>query len=128
MADITYIDQYISDGKKSLISLSKFYDTILVTNDDNRNHVFRIPIDDLFLKYRQHFADTVIYHQVPEVMFYKPKMVSMELYGTTEMWISLLRLNGMRNVTEFTRPVIKIYNPGEIRELINIFFKREGKM
>ena len=60
-------------------------------------------------------------------MFYKPKMVSMELYGTTELWLSLLRVNEMTNITEFHQPLIKVYNPDQVKELITIFFKREGK-
>lgn len=128
MPDITYAEQFVIDGKQALISLRKFYDTVLVTNEDRRDHVIRIPIGDLFLNYREQLADSVILYQLPTSHLYQPKRLSEELYGTTEMWISLMRLNGMRNVTEFNRRLIKVYDPNTVRELIDLFLKREGKL
>lgn len=128
MADVTFVDKYIVDGKSSLISLSKFYDTILITNRDNPDHIFRVPLHDTFLKYREHFQDMIVLYQLPANHFYQPKRLSEELYGTTEMWLSILRLNGMRNISEFNQPMVMIYDPERIREFINIFFKREGKI
>jgi hypothetical protein len=92
------------------------------------DHVTRIPISDFFIKYRNQLVDSVQYYNLPESYFYKPKSVSLELYDTTELWLSLLRLNAMRNSTEFHLPIIQVYNPTDIKEFINIFFKREGKI
>lgn len=124
--DITYIDQYIDEGKKAVMSLSNFYDTILVGDANNDEHIFKIAINDFFLKYRDQLEDSIQYYSVPESMFYKPKMLSLELYGTTELWLSLLRVNNMKSICEFHVPIIKVYNPGDLRELINIFFKRDN--
>ena len=128
MPDITFTDKYIVDGQGATMGLHKFYDTILMTNENNKNHVVRIPLYDIFLKYRDHFQESIQLYQMPRSLFYKPKSLSLELYGTTEMWLALLRLNSMRNITEFKKQVIKIYNPDVITELIDIFFKREGKI
>lgn len=126
--DITNIDLYIRDGQAALINLKKIYDTILVTNKDKQNSIFRIPYNDIFLKYRKEFEDAVVYYTLPKLYIYKPKLLSLELYGTTELWLALLRLNNMRNITEFTSDIIKIYQPDRIQELLEIFFKREGKI
>ena len=124
----TRIDQYILDGHNSVLSLRNFYDTILVTDDDSRDHISRIPIGDFFLNYRNELKDIVQAYTLSDMHFYRPKSLSLELYGTTEMWLSLMRINEFRSIIEFDLPVIKIYNPTAVRELISIFFKREGKI
>lgn len=124
MPDITYIDQYISDGKKAIVSLEHLYDTKKVESLSH-NHVFRVPWNDFFLKYRNELNEITEWKSIPESNFYKPKMVSYELYGTTELWIGLLRVNNMKNVSEFHFPLIKVYNYQDLMELINIYFKRE---
>lgn len=127
IANITYMDSYINDGQKSTLSLKNIYDTMLVSNY-TKDHIFRIPISDFFIKYRSQLSECIQYYTLPEMMFYKPKMLSLELYETTELWLSLLRVNDMRNITEFHLPLIKIYNPNDVKEIINIFFKREKKI
>lgn len=125
--DVTYVDQFIIDGQSAVLSLKNFYESMLIMDSDKRNHIIRVPWYDTFLKYRSELSEYVQLYNVPDTMMYQPKSVSMELYGTTELWLALLRLNGMRNITEFIEPMIEIYNPTQLMELLTIFFKREGK-
>ena len=127
MPDTTYIDQYINDGKKSTISLNNLYDTILVGDENDDTNIFRIPTNDFFLKYRRELEESLQYYSIPQTMFYKPKLLSYEIYGTTELWLAILRANNMRNTSEFHYPLIKVYNPDRLKELIKVFFKREKK-
>lgn len=124
----TYVTNLIDFGQKQSISLKNIYDTVLV-DDKNSNdpHMFRIPWNDFFLKYKEELKSSIQLFNVPERMYYNPKMLSLTLYGTTELWLSLLRVNNMKNITEFHRPFILIYNPYKLKELIDIFFKREKK-
>lgn len=124
----TYVDSYISEGQKAVLSLKNFYDTVLTADVNNPTHIIRIPIADFFVKYRKELEPAIQYYNVSDRYFYQPKTLALDLYGTTEMWLSLLRVNNMRNITEFHLPVIKIYNPTDVKELINILFKREGKL
>ena len=126
LPNITYIDTFIEDGHKSVISLRNFYETMLVGDIDDRDHIFRIPVYDFFIKYRQELSECIQYYNLPESFFYRPKSLSLELYDTTEMWLAILRLNGMKSIIEFNQGLIKVYNPHDVKELINIFFKREG--
>lgn len=128
MENPAYIDNFIREGQSATLSLKNFYDTMLVSDIDNKDHIIRIPIGDFFLKYKDQLEGIEQYYHLPDKYFYKPKTLSLELYDTTEMWLSLLRVNGMRNITEFSQSIIKVYNPAEIKEFINIFFKREGKI
>lgn len=126
LPDITYVKPYISDGQNAVLSLKNFYDTVLVGDINNENHYYRIPISDFFIKYRDELSTCIEYYALPQRMFYQPKTLSYELYGTTELWLGLLRINQMRNITEFHQPIVKVYNPNTVKELINIFFKRDG--
>lgn len=127
LPNITYIDEFIHDGQSAVMSTKNFYETILVGSVNKPDHIFRIPTSDFFIKYKDQLAGIIQYYSVSESKFYQPKTVSYEIYQTTEMWLSLLRLNDMRNITEFHTPIIRIYNPTDFNNLINIFFKREGK-
>jgi hypothetical protein len=127
LPDVTYVNKYIKDGKKAILNLKHFHTTIL-TSDKSKENIIRIPINDFFLKYQEELYVGVRVYQLSDHYFYKPKMFSLELYQTTELWLGLLRINAMRNISEFCQPLIKAYDPVKIKELINIFFKREGKI
>lgn len=123
----TFVTNYIEEGQKAIYSLKHFSDTILLKNY-NSDHIIRIPIDDFFSKYKDELYDTIELYSVPPKNFFRPKSVSFDIYQTTEMWLALMRLNNFRNITEFDQSIIKIYNPAGLKELINIFFKREKKI
>ena len=125
---ITYVDYFINQSQKEVLSLKNIYSTMLVSSLDNLEHIFRIPIDDIFIRYRKELEILAQVVNLPEKYYYQPKKLSLELYGTTELWLSLLRLNEMVNITEFDQPVIMIYNPNELKNFINVFFKREKKI
>lgn len=126
MPDVTYLDKYINDGKHAVLSMHNLYESVLVGDDSD--HIYRTGIDDFFLIHRRELESIIQWYNIPETMYYKPKMLSLQLYGTTELWLSLLRVNNLRNITEFHYPIIKVYSPNDLKELMKIFFKRERKM
>ena len=128
MPDVTYVDKFIQEGQKALLSFPRFYDTVLMMDVNDPDHIIRMPLYDVFLRYREHFREAVRLYQMPNSYHYKPKLLSEEIYGTTEMWLPILRLNCMRTIAEFNQSIVKIYEPDIIKELLQIFFKREGKM
>lgn len=125
--DHNYIDSYIKEGNDETLSLRNFYETLLITDSINSDHYFRVPFYDFFLEHHKEFEKTIQFYTIPQTMFYRPKTLALEKYGTTEMWLPIMRVNGFINITEFHQPVIKLYNPNEVKPLIEIFFKREGK-
>lgn len=126
LPNATYIDQYINDGNNGTLTLKNFYETMLIGSTDKNNYYYRIPWNDFFIKYKDQLDKITMHYNVPESQFYKPKLVSYELYGTTELWLGLLRLNNMRNTTEFYQPIIKIYSPYQIKDYIDIFLDRKS--
>lgn len=122
----TYINQYIQEGENASLSIGNFTESLLLSNAD-KTHIIRVPFDDFFIKHMDEFNVAIQLYQIPDTMFYKPKLLSLELYGTTELWSGILRLNKMKNITEFHKPVIMVWEPTTLKELIDVFFKREGK-
>lgn len=51
---------------------------------------------------------------------FKPKLLSMKLYGTTDLWHLLLWLNNMHSVTQFNRKNIIIFDPDGLHLLNKI--------
>lgn len=122
----TYINRYIQEGENASLSIGNFTESVLLANAD-KTHIIRVPFDDFFIKHMDEFNVAIQLYQIPDTMFYKPKLLSLELYGTTELWSGILRLNKMKNITEFHKPVIMVWEPATLKELIDVFFKREGK-
>ena len=50
---------------------------------------------------------------------YKPKTVSMDLYGTCEFWNDILILNDCFSVYEFKPEKLKVYDPTKFKEYLN---------
>lgn len=123
---ITYVESLINKMNKEPQRLDNFHNSLLVsTNPDI--HIFKIPIDDIFTKYKNQLFLTITTATISEEEFYKPKLVSERIYGTTELWLALLRLNMMRDVTEFCSPQILIYSPNIFNDLFDLIMQREGK-
>ena len=55
---ITYSDKLIKAMNKTSIRVDNFHNSLLVSTNPNL-HVFKIPLDDLFIKYRNHLLLTI---------------------------------------------------------------------
>ena len=110
---------------KNLSMLANIY-------DKSSNETIKIPYSSIMNKYRDFLSSTVILTALTdgEIRAYRfsPKKLSNKLYGTTELWSDLLRLNGMISLLEFNRPIIKIYNPVVLNDLLNEILIMEGKI
>ena len=94
-------------------------------DSEDLSTINRIPYDDFFTRYAGPLSQITVQYIVLPEYFYQPKTVSQMIYGTTELWLGLLRLNKMRNITEFNQDIISIYEPAQLSSLIKIFFNRE---
>lgn len=127
MDPITNIQDFIKTNLRNVYRTDNYYQKLLVSPNPEK-HIFKIPIEDFFLEHRNEFKVLEASTMIDDLYFYKPKLFSQIYYGTTEMWLPVLRLNNMRNITEFNKSIIKVYNKAVVKDLINIFFKREGKL
>lgn len=117
------LTQQISDIKSYEISYRELH-TKAVINDYSTKNTIGIPFLNIISKYKDNLTDIIIEVELDDIQqrdyLYQPKKLSEFLYGTTELWFELLRLNHFPSISDF-KPgnVVKIYDPGNFKEYIN---------
>jgi len=103
-----------------------------ILNDINSNKKIEIPFVSLVNKYKYVLTDIVVKVKLDDILarqyLYQPKMLSYDLYGTTELWAELLRLNHCSSISEFKPTNIRIYNPSKLKSMINEILILEKKI
>lgn len=54
--------------------------------------------------------------------FYKPKLLCSDIYGNPELYYIILLINGITDVKEFTKPVIKMLRKDHMSEIISMVY------
>ena len=131
MYDHTYISKSIEDSRDADFRASNLYFTAAI-EDKSSGDVIRVPYSSLTQKYSDILSQYVRIVGYTEAQFnkyqYKPKLLSQDLYGTTELWSSLLQLNGMISVLEFNKQYLKVYDPNIILDVLNELLIIEGRV
>lgn len=126
MPNLTYLDRFITDGKKDVIRADNLVVSHLISDPDHTS-IYRSVFDDFFIQHDEELRENLMMCRVAKTQYYKPKWVSLQVYGTSELWVAILRANKMKSVTEFHWPLIYVYSPLTLKRLINVYFKRENK-
>lgn len=126
MPNVTFIDQYISDGRKELVRQENLKTTALIC-DESLSSFYRTTFDDFFIQHHTELRQSLMLCRIPLEMYYRPKSVSKQIYGTVELWPALLRANDMKSIADFHYPIINVYAPMRLKQLIDVYFKRDGK-
>lgn len=117
----TTIQELIESVNEMEISYRNLHTTV---NVKNNNDVIKIPYKSIIREYLPFFNKTVIDVPLTDndkyTYKYKPKKMSLDLYGTTELWSAILEINHMYSITDFTlEKPIKIFDPKEFIPLLN---------
>lgn len=129
LSRFTYVEDMIEDSKEEEISYRTLHTNAFIT-DKNSNKDMKIPFLSLTNKYRDFLEKIVI--EIPleddEAQVYKlrPKLLSEKLYGTTELWFTLLELNNLKSIIEFDLKTIRVYDPTEYKKYFNEILILEG--
>ena len=113
------IENQIHSMNISPLRTDRFYSTC-VLEDESRNRSIVIPSGDFFIRNKESLERMKVTVELPIAMAHNPKMVSKIIYGTTELWMGLLRANEMTSFLEFDKDEIYIYHPDSLRELLKI--------
>ncbi len=90
------------------------------TGDDT----IKIPYKSIVAEYLPYLKETAVQTAFSPLELtrykYKPKMLSNDLYGTTEYWSALLELNGFISLLDLTleEPIL-VFEPRRFKKLIN---------
>jgi len=113
---IAYRDLSISFSTTHLKSINDVDYTRIILMDDNLLDKYR---GDL----KQYETLLKLSKEEEKKYFYNPKYLSYELYGTTELWYTLLDLNEIYSASQFCINPMKVYTGGvlsAITEILNI--------
>lgn len=120
MAFYSTIQELIDSVKDMEISYRNLHTNIYIKNKED---IIKIPYKSIIQTYLPFFQDTVVTAKLnPDeiVMYrYKPKMLSFDLYGTTELWSSLMELNGVLSIVDFTLETPKVFHPNSFMKKLN---------
>lgn len=122
MALPSTMEEQIEDIMDRDISYRQLHQPVVVKDLVSGINI-KVPFSSLTNKYRDFLSKIII-----EVDFddrttayykYKPKRLSEDLYGTTELWSDLLILNNYISITEFIPTRVKAYDPTLLKEYLN---------
>lgn len=131
MAIPNSITEQIENVKDLEISYRMFHNNACVT-DINTGKRIEIPFESLINKYRDILDKITITVKLDDRLsrqyLFNPKLLSNDLYNTTELWSELLRLNNWSSVVEFKPTKIKIYDPEKLKPFLNEILILEEKI
>lgn len=99
---------------------------------DNNNKAIIHCANNLLNKYSELLDDYIIETTLTDDEFvdykYKPKSLSLDMYGTTELWSSILAINNMDSVVEFNKKKIKLFRDDILEMLEEILILEEDNI
>ena len=121
MAYYATINELIQSINTTEISYRNLHTNVYINNS---GQIVKIPYKSIIREYLPFFKSAVVPADftASEIATYryKPKKLSYDLYGTTELWSALLELNNMYSTIDFTlEKQINIFEPRAFKKLLN---------
>lgn len=123
MAYYASISDLIKSVEDMQLSYRKLHSYATIQSGENGEYI-KIPFDSITKKYMDFLSKSAIPATFNDTEIstyrYKPKRLSLDLYGTTELWHALLELNNIYSVVEFTlEKQIMVFEPKTVKKLLN---------
>lgn len=92
-------------------------------HDVNNERYVKFPFSSIINKYKDFLYNIIqtieLSEEEQDYYQFKPKMLSEDLYGTTELWDTILILNDVVSVSEFKPKKLKLYDPSKFKKYLN---------
>ena len=109
------LESLISYNKRLDISHDKLhYKSTLILPDLTTIVINNVSLIDKYIDYLQ----SVIMDVTLTETIYQPKALCFEMYGTTELWSSILRINNLTSITQFNLKKLKLFTT-DVFNLLN---------
>ena len=109
------------------ISHNKLFLKSLIISEDNTLIVNSTALANVYYDYIQRSVVTVSLKDNEYMKYrFQPKMFCNDMYGTTELWGLLLKINNLSSVAEFNHKKIKVFN-SDIFSILNEILISEEK-
>ena len=128
MAFYATIEELLDSVDESELNYRSLHSYIYIKN---KGEHIKIPYDSILHNYLPFLKETAVttdFSDMEKVKYqYKPKSLSYDLYGTTELLSVLLELNNMVSLLDLkTDKPILVFDPNEVMELLNEAMIMEG--
>lgn len=121
--------EQVKNIEKLDISYRILHPSIIIKDEASETNI-EIPFSSLTNKYRNFLKKIIVSIELDDRFMlkyrFKPKMISEELYGTTEFWNDILILNNCFRVCDFQPKLLKVYDPTKLKSYINQILILEG--
>ncbi len=129
MAFYNTIDDIIRSIKTKEISYRNLHQNIYLRDSGT---TIEVPYNSIIRNYLPYFKDIsydlkLTSQEITRYKF-KPKTLSYDLYGTTELWSALLELNSMYSLLDFNleNKIVRVFDPKPFMKLLNEIMIFEG--
>lgn len=112
LEEVYDIEGFIEYGKSLDLAHHKFFLKEKISDNRDGNIIFNLEslIDKYFDVIQSQYVESYTLSDEDLIDYiYNPKRFCYEIYGTTELWSALLRINNMRTVMEFNQKNIKSF-------------------
>lgn len=128
--EMSNMETLIKAGKNLDISHEKIHLKAFFTDKGNKKII--INYTSLIDKYQDFMSKIIIDYEMTDEEFIKykfqPKKFCMDMYGTTELWSTLLRINNMVSALQFTNKKIKAFTQDIFDVLNEILILEDDKL
>ena len=117
------LTEQIESAKELEISYRTLHEKAILKDSVSGRNI-QIPFSSFTNKYKD-FLNTIVVtvsltDEEKARYRYKPKLVSYDLYGTTEFWNDILIINNFFSISEFQpNETMKVYDPNKLKDYIN---------
>ena len=115
-------EQY-NDVKTLALSYRVLHPKAVIHNMETNINI-RVPYSSIISKYKDYLKAIILEVDLDakeQIKYsYKPKTLSQDLYGTTELWDTILLLNECKSVIDFKlEDKVKVYDPIELKSYLD---------
>ena len=125
------LSEQITEAEKLEISYKSLHPSYTIYNEQT-DETIELPFSSITNEYKTYLLSCVKSIQLSEKekenYRYSQKKLSYDLYGTTELWADLLKLNGCVSIAEFESDFIRVYDPNTFKEYLNEIMIADSKV
>ena len=117
----------LNSGKFGRIVDSVEFNNTNIISEDNISLCFKYPdgtiIQDptnLYRQYNGYLKQFTVPYTLGQGHIYNPRKLSLDLYGTVDLYLLLLELNNMASVMDFNKRKIVVFSPNKLGILMNL--------
>lgn len=121
------VEDFINMGDSDEVTYNNF--SILV-KCIGENSMIQYAQDNIIYDYLTELKEKAIDYTLNDNEYvkyrYKPKLLSYDIYGTTELYFVIMALNGMCNIKDFNKRKLKLLFKGDLLNLLNDIYSAES--